>query len=295
MNYIERLEKRLNEKDIECKVWPGYGILIYGDNFEISELIEFGSVDLVYEDWPFGLPRNTVNKVGAKPHHVIDKNGDKKTKIVYTGSSWDEVDMDWFAEKALRANRRILKDRGGMYIYMSDENMSFIRKRAEKLGFSYKATITWYKMNPSCFGHKKRYISAVEYIGFMVKGTSPIYFECEKTNRRFNFIMRPVLRGNERLQINKKDGSRETAHPTQKPIDICKHHINISCLPGGVVKDGVAGMGTTGIATIVAGENRQFILIEKNKKYYERARSRINKFIKNSEFVDRIVWGPFKR
>lgn len=63
-------------------------------------------------------------------------------------------------------------------------------------------------------------------------------------------------------------------HPTQKPVDLCEYLIKTYTLERETVLDFVMGSGTVGVAC--KNLNRNFIGIEKDEKYFEIAKSRIN-------------------
>ena len=63
-------------------------------------------------------------------------------------------------------------------------------------------------------------------------------------------------------------------HPTQKPIDLCEWLIKTYSNEGDLVLDPFMGSGTTGVACI--NTNRNFIGIEKDKKYFEIAKKRLD-------------------
>ena len=63
-------------------------------------------------------------------------------------------------------------------------------------------------------------------------------------------------------------------HPTQKPVALFEYLIKTYTNEGDLVLDNCAGSGTTGVACKNLG--RDFILIEKIKKYVDIARKRVN-------------------
>jgi DNA modification methylase len=65
-----------------------------------------------------------------------------------------------------------------------------------------------------------------------------------------------------------------TTHPTQKPIAMYELFVNAYCDPKGIVLDPFAGSGTTGLAC--KKQNREYILIEKEEKYYTMIKDRLN-------------------
>ena len=64
-----------------------------------------------------------------------------------------------------------------------------------------------------------------------------------------------------------------TLHPTQKPVDLCEYLIKTYTNTGDLVLDNCIGSGTTAIAALNTG--RFFIGIEKEPKYVEIARQRL--------------------
>ena len=79
----------------------------------------------------------------------------------------------------------------------------------------------------------------------------------------------PLVQGKERLRSD--DG--KALHPTQKPEEILKRIILISSQKNDIVLDPFLGSGTT---TYVAKKyGRQWIGIEKDKKYFKIAQQRM--------------------
>lgn len=69
----------------------------------------------------------------------------------------------------------------------------------------------------------------------------------------------------------KKDYGR--FHPTQKPVALLEHLVNVYSDPGDLVIDNCMGSGSTGVAC--ANTGRRFIGIEMDQKYYDIASERI--------------------
>jgi len=67
---------------------------------------------------------------------------------------------------------------------------------------------------------------------------------------------------------------KEGRHPTQKPVALLEYLIKTYTLEGETVLDFTMGSGSTGVACKNLGRN--FIGIEKDKKYFDIARGRIN-------------------
>ena len=85
----------------------------------------------------------------------------------------------------------------------------------------------------------------------------------EGTTLLKNYPSKPVMKHTER-----------TAHPTQKPLELCKLITKAYCPPDGLILDPFCGSGT--IPHAAALTNRKYIGIEINKEYYDIAQNRIN-------------------
>ena len=69
-------------------------------------------------------------------------------------------------------------------------------------------------------------------------------------------------------------GSKERFHPTQKPVDLLEYLVKTYTNEGDIVLDNCMGSGSSGVACGNAG--RKFIGIEKEPKYFEIAKRRID-------------------
>ena len=65
-------------------------------------------------------------------------------------------------------------------------------------------------------------------------------------------------------------------HPTEKPIDLMKMLVETYTKENEVVFDNTMGVGSTGLASLMA--NRKFIGIEKEKQYYDVAVRRLSSY-----------------
>ena len=72
-----------------------------------------------------------------------------------------------------------------------------------------------------------------------------------------------------------KHNREQGLHPTQKPTPLFETLIKTYTNEGEIVLDNCAGSGTTGIACI--NTNRNYILIEKEQKYFDIINERIDK------------------
>lgn len=70
-------------------------------------------------------------------------------------------------------------------------------------------------------------------------------------------------------------------HPTQKPVALMEYLIRTYTNEGDLVLDNCMGSGTTGVACADTG--RRFIGIEKDERYFQIAKERIEKALKENE------------
>lgn len=67
---------------------------------------------------------------------------------------------------------------------------------------------------------------------------------------------------------------KDRLHPTQKPVELLEYLIKTYTNAGDTVLDNCMGSGSTGVACV--NTERNFIGIEKDEKYFEIAKKRIN-------------------
>lgn len=77
-----------------------------------------------------------------------------------------------------------------------------------------------------------------------------------------------------------QDGKKETTHPNEKNLSSLTRIILNLTQKNDIVFDPFSGSGTTAVACYEVG--RRFIGVEKNKKYFEAALERLEKYQKNS-------------
>jgi DNA modification methylase len=73
-------------------------------------------------------------------------------------------------------------------------------------------------------------------------------------------------------------------HPTQKPVTLMEYLIKTYTNEEDTVLDPTMGSGTTGVACV--NTNRNFIGIERDEKYYDMAKSRIDESIGLTRFIN---------
>ena len=111
--------------------------------------------------------------------------------------------------------------------------------------------------------------NAIEFFFTFVKGKKPT-FHSLYDNGVYKY---PICHGKERYD-----------HPTQKPLALISDIINKHSNEGDVVLDNFAGTGTTAHACIL--NNRNYIVIERDDKYFDILKFRIEGLTTNLESND---------
>lgn len=91
------------------------------------------------------------------------------------------------------------------------------------------------------------------------------------------------LRRNSVVRVAALRGHDKRTHPNQKPIELLRHLIEASSLPGDLVVDPFMGSGATGVAAILSG--RRFFGVEILPEFYDRA---VTRLLEVQTFVGRV-------
>lgn|SRR5574343_14975 len=224
------------------------------DCFNVFPLIENNSIDLIITDLPYGISRKSGYTANS-PENVdyIKKYG--KHKIEF--GEWDnkELNLDDLSTEYYRMLRK-----GGVAVIFydiwgaTDIKEAFSNFKSPRIGI-------WNKTNPVPINSKKNLLSnANEYFFSFVKDGNPTY-NGEYHSGIFKY---PICHGKER-----------TEHPTQKPLGLIKEIIELYSDEGDLVMDSTAGVLTLAVACKQLGRN--YIVIEKEKKYFDIGLERIKK------------------
>lgn len=225
--------------------------LMQGDCFEKMKSIPDHSVDLILCDPPYNLANYSTGNI------KFDWRSDINNDV----AKWDEVPLNPF--DLVTEFKRILSPKGNIFIFCSYNLLGKFHEAFDP-EFDTFQFMVWHKTNPVPNIRKSSFLNSCELIVCLWnKGHT---WNFTKQNEMHNFIESPICMGAERLKKPK--------HPTQKPVRILKHIINIASNPGDIVLDMFMGVGSTGVAAKML--DRRFIGIEIDEEYFNAAKERIN-------------------
>ena len=244
--------------------------LWHGDCLELMKGIPDNSIDMVLTDPPYGT----------------------------TACKWDTViDFDLMWEQL----KRITKDSGPICMFGTEPFSSHLRMSNIKM---FKYDWIWdKKLCADFYGAKHRPMTRHEIVSVFTSGTvsqggkkpSP-YFPI-MTRREKERVYTDSVNMNRKNPKSKSFNGKEykglskdkyptsiieasnanrkaKIHPTQKPVALLEYLIKTYTLENETVLDFTMGSGSTGVAC--KNLNRNFIGIEKEEKYFQIAKARIN-------------------
>ena len=243
--------------------------LYYGDCLEEMKKIPDKSVDLVVTDLPYGT----------------------------TSCAWDVIIP---FDKLWEQYHRIARNVHTPFVLFG--TMPFICEMWNSNKKEFKHDWIWEKSRSgSAITAKYRPVKIHEHILVFCKGT-PNYYpimekgepysrktsNCRENNHGYGINGNMVTENNgtrypKTIRFVKQNWSKQQqVHPTQKPVELMEYLIQTYSKEGDTVLDSCMGSGTTGIAC--KNLNRSFIGIEKEQKYFDIAKERIESINSN------ILW-----
>ena len=191
--------------------------------------------------------------------------------------------------------KRVVKDNGAIVLTSAQPFTSMLIYSNLK---AFKYEWIYEKTNPKGFlSAKKRPLTAHENVLVFSFGTPPYYPQKWRIPEHLRTKRKHATThtsgecyGNVNIKRWDDDGSRfptsvigfsnrvgmhGNLHPTQKPLELIRYLIATYTNENDTVLDNCMGSGTAGVAC--GAMNRKFIGIEKDEKYFEIARNRIEK------------------
>ena len=219
--------------------------LLHGDCLERMKEIPDKSIDLIVTDPPYLINYKTNRRKDKTHKFCTEINGDNDEELI----------RNYMAECF-----RILKDNSAMYCFCSAKTLNTFTSISKSSGFKLKNTIIWVKNSWTAGDLKAQFGQQYEPLLLLNKGRK------EFTGKRLTDVW----------MFNRVSG-KSLVHQNQKPVGLIEQCILKHSNEGDVVFDGFLGSGTTGVACI--NTKRNFIGIEKDDKYFEIAKKRIEEHL----------------
>lgn len=239
----------------------GGSLFLYNTNCGLSLLtLEDGSIDLILTDPPYNLG-NFAKKRGRRIHSMNRQN--------FVLEGWDnmsEEEYDSMMDEFFRVSSMKLRVGGTLLIFCSFFKIGSFVKSAQKYGLYFKTSGVWHKPNP---------MPRNMNLQFVVSNEAWLYFVNKKRTGTFNNHGSLILDYVE-CPSTPKDERSFGSHPTQKPILLMLHFVEILSNKGDTVCDPFMGSGTVGV--VCRNTDRKFIGMEIDKKYYDIAVKRMEEY-----------------
>ena len=256
------MQKSLNIAQMPhyCKTLVRRSVLFHDDCFNILSNIESESVDLILCDLPYGTTKNKwdstlpLDKLWAEYERIISYNG---AIVLFAQTPFDKV---------LGASK------------------------IDLLKYEY----VWNKKRPTGF-FNANYAPMKQHENILVFGNGKITYNPQKIKRdkpRTYNRTHKKYEGSENLkgghdgedrtleyyeprsiQIFSNANHKAKQHPTEKPLELFNWLIKTYSNENEIILDNTAGVFTTAIACLQT--NRKYIVMEKEKEYYNKGIKRI--------------------
>ena len=252
-------------------------MILNGDCLDLMKNIESGSIDMILADLPYGTtackwdtiipfePLWNEYKRIIKPNGAITLTSTQPftTKVISSNYEWFRYEIIW--EKPNITN----------FWYVKKQ----IAKKHENISIFYNKSPTF---NPIKINSEFRSGSPKQIKDRLVfdhhQGSNTIKNDnWIETGKRYQGSVIKCSHDFEKSSTK----TQQNRHPTQKPVELFEFLIKTYTNEGELVLDNTAGSGTTAIACL--NTNRQFIVMEKEQKYYDIILKRVGDFNKNFE------------
>lgn len=232
----------------------------HGDCLKIMKDIPDQSINMILCDLPYGVTRNKwdsvldLNSLWKQYERIIKNNG----VIILHG-------QDKFSARLMLSNEKLHR-----YNLIWEKTSPTGHLNAKRMPLrSHEDILVFYKKLPTynpqkTTGHTRK-ISTADHKRKSKKTTNygehnlTTYDSTERYPK--SILIFPTI-----LTFS-TDKQKSALHPTQKPVALLEYLIKTYTNEGDLVLDNCAGSGSTGAAC--ENTDRKFLLIEKERKYYD--------------------------
>lgn len=243
--------------------------LFNGDCLELMKDIDDKSIDMILCDLPYGTTLCSwdviipFDKLWEQYNRIIKDNG----AIVLFGSQpfttiLINSQLDMFKYELIW-----VKNRATGFVHAKNKPM----KRHENIVVFSRGTTNHASLSNNRMNYFTRDLKKVGITRKNLKTRSKTQMESRPSNNNDYRTLEYSGYPNSVLEFGKDEGS---SHPTQKPVALLEYLIKMYTEENWIVLDNTMGSGSTGVAAV--NTNRNFIGIEKDQEYFEKAKKRID-------------------
>lgn len=225
--------------------------IILGDCLEKMKKIKQGSIDMILTDLPYGTTANKWDVIIP-----FDELWDEWYRLKKNDAMVVLTSTQPFTTKLINSN-------------MNEFKYNWVWKKSAPTGYllAHKQPMRIHEDILVFCGRKYNPQGLIKYDKIVKRGSHGSNYQ-EKTGlknyQEFTNYPRSIL------EIKNQ---QKKQHPTQKPVTLFEYLIKTYTNEGDTVLDCCAGSGTTGVAC--KNLNRNYILIEKEEKYYNIIKERL--------------------
>ena len=245
--------------------------ILLGDCLELMKDIPNGSIDMILCDLPYGTTACKWDSIidldllWGEYKRVIKDNGaivltssqPFTTKLISSNYDWFKYELIW--EKDRPSNVMLSKKQ--------------VLKYHENILIFYKNQCTYNpQMRDSNYDNRKRKGIKYDVADGVTEKTKSYVTDDHDPKKKYPKSV---------LYYPRNWRPQDQLHSSQKPLELFEWLIKTYTNESDLVLDNTAGSGTTAIACLKT--NRQFIVMEKEQKYYDIILKRVADFNKNFE------------
>lgn len=245
--------------------------ILLGDCLDILKNLPDNSIDMVFTDPPYGISKEITITRGR------NKMKFRGSDINLDFGQWDNFNSlkDYWGFTFAWINEcvRVLKPGRILSLWFDRDKINFVSYYLQKkFKFKFKGYFAMIKSNPVPQARKVKWSNGWEEIGLWQKPGGSLVYNYQ-LGQHPDYMIVPIV-GHTTV-----DGKR--IHPTQKPVRVAELFVSYWTKEEEIVLDPFTGSGTIPVACILL--NRNYIAIEKEKKYYNAAVKRIEEIQKQGK------------
>jgi site-specific DNA-methyltransferase (adenine-specific) len=229
--------------------------MLINDHFQNFKRYNIPKAQLVIADIPYNVGKNAY---GSNPAWYVggdNKNGESKlanTEFFDTDKDFRPAEFMHFCNRLMRKEPKEKGNAPAMIVFCSFEQQFPLIELARRYNINNYINLVFRKnFSAQVLKANMRIVGNAEYGLLLYRDKLPKF----NNNNKMIFNI---------IDWEKEDSTTKKIHPTQKPVKLLKHLINIFTDQGDVVIDPVAGSGSTLVAAIEMGRKAYGFEIKKN-------------------------------